>query len=194
MQDVKVTAWTLGSEQILWVGTDGNGLIKIYPKTKSFGTVITTENGMSYNSSVRAFCEENGNLWLGTKGNGIMKIPGFKVTNPVNPGKQYFQSPRELDNNSVFALTKGADDRIYIGTDGDGLGVYDQKYRKFYKWSDIKGTAHTAEFGSVYAILEDKDHSLWLGTSGYGLVHLVINRKSSGVLALGFLESCNYNN
>jgi hypothetical protein len=37
MRDIKVTAWALGSEDILWCGTDGNGIIKISPRTKSFG-------------------------------------------------------------------------------------------------------------------------------------------------------------
>ena len=36
------------------------------------------------------------------------------------------------------------------------------------------------EFGSVYAILQDEDSSLWLGTSGYGLIHLKINRDQAG--------------
>jgi ligand-binding sensor domain-containing protein len=77
MQDIRVTSWVLGSEDILWYGTDGNGIIKIYPKTKSFGTVTTSDNGMPYNKSVRAFCEADGNLWIGTKGSGIINIQRF---------------------------------------------------------------------------------------------------------------------
>ncbi|MEO5562380.1 MAG: response regulator, partial [Chitinophagaceae bacterium] len=44
------------------------------------------------------------------------------------------------------------------------------------------------EFGSVYAILQEEDNSLWLGTSGYGLIHLKIDRDEKGNLTLAFLE------
>jgi signal transduction histidine kinase/ligand-binding sensor domain-containing protein/DNA-binding response OmpR family regulator len=195
MNGIQVTAWALGSEDILWCGTDGNGIIKIYPKTKSFGTVTTLDNGMPYNRSVRSFCEENGNLWIGTKGSGILRIKDFwqSSTHAVAP-KEYFLAPAQLDNNAVYALKNGYDDLIYIGTDGKGIGVYDLKNKKFNKWSRIKGYNDYPEFGSVYAILQDDDSSLWLGTSGYGLIHLKIDRDIKGNLTLAFLERFTFNN
>ena len=194
MRDIKVTSWALGSEQVLWYGTDGNGIIKIYPKTKFFGTVTTSDNGMPYNKSVRAFCEENGNLWVGTKGSGIIKIPNFKSSSQPLTNRENFSSPKELDNNSVFVLKKGLDNLIYIGTDGRGIGVYDLQTKSFRKWENIKGYNKYPEFGSVYAILQDRDHSLWLGTSGYGLIHLKIIRDGAGKLSLDFLERYTFNN
>ncbi|MEP7144810.1 MAG: response regulator, partial [Ferruginibacter sp.] len=194
MQDVKVTSWALGSEDILWYGTDGNGIIKIYPKTKSFGTITTSDNGMPYNKSVRAFCEANGNLWIGTKGGGIISIQNFWSDTAAAYNKKYFLAPVELDNNAIYALKKGADELIYIGTDAKGIGVYDLKNKKFNKWQDIRGYNAYPEFGSVYAISQDPDYSLWLGTSGYGLIHLKINRDRSGKLSLAFLERFTFNN
>ena len=194
MQDIKVTSLAQGSEQILWLGTDGNGIIKIYPKTKSFGTISTAENGNPYNKSVRAFCEENGNLWFGTKGNGIIKIPAFWSNPSSVSARENFLAPQQLDNNAVYSLKKGSDDLIYIGTDGKGIGVYDLKNKHFHKWASIRGHDLYTEFGSVYAMLQDTDHSLWLGTSGYGLIHLKINRDAAGNLSLAFLEKYAFNN
>ena len=193
LQKTKVTSWLLGTDDILWYGTDGNGLIKIYPKTKSFETVPTTFKGMPYNISVRAFCEENGNLWVGTKGSGIISIQNFWINKNKTENKKYFLAPSELDNNAVYALNKGNDGLIYIGTDGKGIGVYDVKAKKFHKWSTIKGHNAYPEFGSVYAIKQDPDHSLWLGTSGYGLIHLKISKDKAGNLSLTFLEQFTYN-
>ncbi len=194
MQNIRITCWAPGSEDILWYGTDGNGIIKIYPKTKSFGTVATSDNGMLYNKSVRAFCEAGGNLWVGTKGSGIMSIQNFWSDTAAAYNKQYFAAPAELDNNSVYALKKGNDELIYIGSDGKGIGVYDLKTKQFNKWAAIKGHDVYAEFGSVYAIKQDADNSVWLGTSGYGLVHLKINRDKAGKLSVAFLERFIYNN
>lgn len=194
MQGIKITSWALGSENILWYGTDGNGIIQIYPKTKSFGTVATSENGMPYNKSVRAFCEENGNLWVGTKGSGIIQIHNFWSAEDGSREKQYFLAPADLDNNAVYALKKGDDGLIYIGTDGKGIGIYDLERKKFHRWTQVKGNDKWPEFGSVYAIWQDADHSLWLGTSGYGLIHLKINKDPNGNLSVSFLEKFTFNN
>jgi signal transduction histidine kinase/ligand-binding sensor domain-containing protein/DNA-binding NarL/FixJ family response regulator len=194
MQDIKVTSLAGGSEQIIWFGTDGNGIIKIYPKTKTFGIVSTADNGNPYNKSVRAFCEENGNLWYGTKGNGITRIQQFRAGSPLGDNKEYFLAPQQLDNNSVYALKRGWDDLIYIGTDGKGLGVYDIRAQKFIKWQAIGGHDLYPEFGSVYAILQDPDHSLWLGTSGYGLIHLSVSRDPTGVPVVTGLERFIFSN
>ncbi|MFT3683277.1 MAG: two-component regulator propeller domain-containing protein [Ferruginibacter sp.] len=192
MQDIKITCWARGSEDILWYGTDGNGIIKLYPKTKSFATISTADNGMPYNKAVRAFCEVDGDLWVGTKGSGIICYPGFWGTT-INTRK-YFLAPASIDNNSVYAIKKGNDGLVYIGTDGKGIGIYDIKTKQFNKWSSVKGIAAYPEFGSVYAIKQEPDNSLWLGTSGYGLIHLKINRDNAGKLSVAFLEKFSYNN
>ena len=187
VQNIRLTSLVKGSEQILWLGTDGNGMIKIYPRTKSFETVSTAENDNPYNKPVRAFCQENGNLWVGTKGNGIIRIKDFWLKSDVPKQRENFLTP-QLDNNAVYSLKKGSDDLIYIGTDAIGIGVYDIKSKKFYNWSSIVNHDQHAEFGSVYAMLQDTDRSLWLGTSGYGLIHLKIDRNNSGGLSVGFVE------
>lgn len=193
LQDIRITSWATGSEDILWYGTDGNGIIKVYPKTKSFGTIGTAGNGLPYNRAVRSFCEVNGELWVGTKGSGIMVLTNFwKESSPSS--QTYRTAPAALDNNSVYALTKGIDGLVYIGTDAKGIGIYDPDSKKFYKWSDIKGAGAYPEFGSVYAIRQDDDLSLWLGTSGYGVIHLKIKKDRPGQLSVDFLERFMFNN
>jgi signal transduction histidine kinase/ligand-binding sensor domain-containing protein/DNA-binding response OmpR family regulator len=193
LQDIRITSWANGSEDILWLGTDGNGIIKLYPKTKSFGTIGTAGNGLPYNRAVRAFCEVNGELWVGTKGSGIMAVKDFwKANSPAT--QTYRTAPASLDNNSVYALTKGIDGLIYIGTDAKGIGLYDPATNQFEKWSDIKGTAAYPEFGSVYAIRQEADGSLWLGTSGYGLVHLKLKKDKAGHRSVDYLERFMFNN
>ncbi len=193
MQHIRISSWAAGTEQILWYGTDGNGIIKLYPQTKPFGTVATSDNEMASNRPVRTFCEKDGNLWVGTKGSGIIEIEKFWTTMPGEWKRRYYTATAELDNNAVFALKKGPDSRIYIGTDGKGIGVYDTKEKKFYRWTAIKGYNNYPEFGSVYAILPDKDSSVWLGTSSYGLVHLKLYHLA-GHLTVQFLERYTFNN
>lgn len=191
LENVRLTSFVTGSEDILWCGTDGSGIIKIYPRTKLFGTVSTSDNGIPYNRSVRAFCGLGGDLWVGTKGSGIIVMKDFYTHRGQSP-RQLITAPASLDNNSVYALLRGVDELVYIGTDGKGIGVYDERAKKFYKWNDIRHGAGTPEFGSVYAIRQDRDGTLWIGTSGYGFVHIKIQRDGNG-LSLGFFERFTFN-
>lgn len=188
MQQQRITAWSRGTEEILWTGTDGNGMMKIFPKTKPFGTITTSDEGMVYNRPVRAFSEVDGDLWVGTKGSGIIQYHQFRESGTGKKQKTFFTYPAQLDNNSVYALKRGADQIVYIGTDGKGLGIYDIANKKFIRWTDVEGHDRYPEFGSVYAIWQDKDSSLWLGTSSYGLVHCMIRRSGNGKMQLAWLE------
>lgn len=188
MQDLKITSWELGPEDILWFGTDGNGLIKIYPRINYFGTVKTSENNNPYNKFVRAFCSEGGHLWVGTKGSGIIQYKNFWSLNNESPGEQKLITTPVLDNNSIYALKKGRDGLIYIGSDGKGLNIYDPETRQFNKWNSVIGSDRFPEFRSVYAIYQDADNSIWLGTSGYGLIHLKITKNPERKLVLEYLQ------
>ena len=183
LENLKVTALTVGWDQVLWLGTDGNGLIQIYPKENLFG-LLTRINGNVINKPIRAFAEEGNNLWVGTKGNGVLIFDNFwKVQNEIAKPKKIDLSTG-LENNSVFAIERGKDQLIYIGTDGKGISVYDQKTAKTIHWKNIKGTEKLPDFKSVYTIVQDKDSSVWMGTSGFGLVRLKLQRNTDASISV----------
>lgn len=183
VQDMKITAFATSETRLLWCGTDGNGIIKISPRTKYFGVVTRATNGPAYNKPVRAFCSSGNDLWIGTKGNGLIRMSHLNE-------QQLF--PDVLDNNAVFALCTGNDSLIYIGTDGKGICLYDQLKKEFVRWAQISNSNTLPSFGSVYALLPDADGSVWLGTSGYGLIHLRIQRQQS-TLAVTLFEQYTFN-
>lgn len=189
MKYMKVTSISSGKDQILWCGTDGSGMIKIFQEAKNFGLVTRFgKNSYSNIKQVRSFCEVNSNLWIGTKGNGIVVLEQFSTITGKSAGDQLYQAPAELNNNSVYALMKGKDSLVYIGTDGKGMVVYDLYNKKFIKWSEIAGNARYPSFSSVYSIIQDEDSSVWLGTSGYGFIHLKIMRDGKGQCMLSYLK------
>ncbi|UAY53611.1 hybrid sensor histidine kinase/response regulator transcription factor [Ferruginibacter albus] len=179
LQNIHITAWACSSEDILWIGTDGSGLLKIYPSTKLFGTVTISDDKLVYNKAVRSFCKQDNNLWVATKGSGIIALQNFRNNNSSTYTKTNFIAPASIDNNAVYALKNAADGYIYIGTDAKGIGLYDKTLNRFYKWNQVEGFDKVPEFGSVYSILPDDDGSLWIGTSGYGLIHLSIKRNNN---------------
>lgn len=196
MKNIKIACWSAGNNNILWVGTDGNGIIKISLRTKNFGSVTNISYGAMYNQPVRAFCKFGNTLWVGTKGGGILSFD-ISGENDAPSKKQNYTYPAHLDNNSVYVLQRTSGNFIVIGSDGRGFSLFDIAKNRFYKWHEISGTDKCPEFASVYAVLEDHDSSLWIGTSGYGLLHLKVSKNKNGAPIVQFIEkftSGNYDN
>ncbi|WP_257669642.1 two-component regulator propeller domain-containing protein [Parapedobacter tibetensis] len=190
LETMKVTAWSVGNEQLLWAATDGNGILKIAPQTIPFASLSPAYVGV--NKPVRAICEIDGSLWVGTKGGGISSVPDFDHDYPKTPAWKHLTANGELSNNSVYTIRQGSNELVYIGTDGKGLSLYDQRTSQFLNWADLPGHAQCPDFGSVYAVREDPDGSIWLGTSGFGLLHLRFSRLSSGRPQVTFIQQYNY--
>jgi signal transduction histidine kinase/DNA-binding response OmpR family regulator/ligand-binding sensor domain-containing protein len=186
LANTRATTIESAKDGVLWIGTDGNGLIKIYPKINYFG-LVDKNSFADLNKPVRAFAEADGNLWVGTKGRGIVILKRFWAQSPLNPLKDGLNTGNGLENNSVYAL-KWAGPYIYIGTDGKGIGIYDLNAKRTIRWTDVAGSAALPAFGSVYAILADRDSSLWLGTSGSGLIHLKLAKNAKGVLSVKYFR------
>jgi signal transduction histidine kinase/ligand-binding sensor domain-containing protein/DNA-binding response OmpR family regulator len=190
---MKVTSVAAGKDQILWFGTDGGGMVKIFKEKKNFGLISSLDkSGNSSIKQIRSFCEAEGNLWVGTKGNGIVMLEGFSASTGQHTGERIFQAPSSLNNNSVYALLKGNDNLLYIGSDGKGIGIYDLSAKRFFKWADISGAENYPSFSSVYSIIQDADHSVWLGTSGYGMIHLKLERAPDGNLKLSAFKQYSF--
>src|SRR5690606_38217846 len=180
----------MGQEQLLWVATDGNGIVRVSQYNTPFRT-LSPQGALSL-PPVRAFAEVDGDLWVGTKGGGISILTDFV---PQRAGTIAWQSPlnQALANRDVFAIVQSKQHQlVYIGTDGKGLSIYDKRRERLLNWSQIAGHTDFPPFASVYAILEDSDGSLWLGTSGYGLLHLRVQRTDSGGLRVRFIRQYRY--
>ncbi len=178
LKNLKITTLKQGSENVIWVGTDGDGLLKIYPLKKSFNLITKKQVPELEGSIVRSFAESQKSLWVGTKGKGLFRFDsGFYENQDKLPSYQVFNESNSSINNAVFALFKGKEDLIFIGSDGDGINIYDLRQSKLISWSEVIGNERCDYFKSVYTIYEDKSGMIYLGTNGYGMIRLKLIRK-----------------
>jgi len=184
----KITTLVQGSENIIWTGTDGDGVFKMYPLKKSFNLVSKAQMPELDGGIVRAFLEVGGkSFWVGTKGKGLFRFSSDFYLNPENPlGYQNFNEGNSILNNAVFALAEGTDDLVFIGTDGDGITVYDAKQARLISWREIEGSEKVDYFKSIYAIHQDKNGFIWLGTNGYGMIRCKVVRSGSKLKVTDF--------
>jgi signal transduction histidine kinase/ligand-binding sensor domain-containing protein/DNA-binding response OmpR family regulator len=177
---VKIWSITETPDNLLWIGTDGEGVFRSILEPKPFFRIGRgePEHRQLNHQIVRAIYEDNGgNLWVGTRGNGLNFIP-FQ-----NGETKYYNTSNGLTHDAVLSLQEDHNDNLWIGHDGMGIDILDKETGMFHHFPDELAGAEDIEFGSVYAICVDAFGQVWLGTSGYGILGLNI-RKHEGKFTL----------
>ena len=162
----KISIFTIynSSQDVLWIGTDGQGILKVYKYKSPFHTIKT-------NYPTRCFCEEdNGNILAGTKGEGILLIDKQN-----GKAESYLTIADGLISNSVYAMRKNMSGDIFIGTEGEGINYMMRNDKRIKK---LNIPPKFPSFKAIYSILfTHNDSLLWLGTSGFGLIKLHLCRE-----------------
>lgn len=166
-----------GTQQIIWVGTDMQGIYMLsQPRSSFYAYTSGSAPGFGKNA-VRCFLEnDRKELWVGTKGGGIFIFD--KSGGVCTRCKQRITTGEGLINNSVFTIGRGQGGEYWIGTDGRGLNYFDVKANRVASLSISHEQRRGVNLSSVYAILPADSNTLWVGTSGYGMYKLRINRRT----------------
>ncbi len=178
LPDISVLSLYSGSQQIVWVGTDMQGVWQLSPSRENFHA-YSSENISSFGqSAVRTFFEnKNGLLWVGTKGSGIYTFNSVGDKGELTT-VQNLTIADGLLSNSVFTISQGQGNEYWIGTDGRGINYYDTQSKKIYTLFVNESSQREINLSSVYSILPTEQNILWVGTSGYGMYKLEIDRST----------------
>lgn len=154
-----------GKQDILWIGSDGQGVLQLYDYKYPFNSAFT-------NFPVRCFCEFNEEtIMVGTKGEGIKLFDKKNKTFSA-----HITTDDNLISNSVYTITKNKDGDIFIGTEGEGINIYYSKARRLKR---LIIPANTPYFKAVYNLhLTNNDSILWVGTAGHGLLKMYIVKQN----------------
>lgn len=155
---------------ILWIGTDGNGIYNL--KLNDFPNRSLLSGQLSYPIVRSILVTRNKDLLIGTKGGGI------DVFDASGKHTRTLTVKDGLSNNSVLSLHEREDGSIWAGTDGHGIDVISPDFKSIKNFPRDYHLNNELEFASVYRILEDNDHRLYLGTSGFGVIMIEFDRES----------------
>lgn len=155
------------SEGNIWFTTDEDGIGKIGVYKNPFQHLnVWPENSLKRNKVYGLEIDNNNNLWIGTT-NGMVKY------NQANKSYRYFeynpQNKNGLSNSFVSAIQYSSDNKLYIGTIGGGLNVYDPHSETFTHYqSNITGSA-SLYWDYIRSLFESRDNSIWIGSFGGSL-------------------------
>lgn len=182
-----VTSFAEDGNGDIYVGTDGGGIDLYHRNTGLFDHPLF--HGPGKPPAVLALERAGNELWIGTF------IQGIYVLNMQTGKVRHYmkgEGQHDLSGNDIFCLKKDSKGNIWIGTNGNGVNMYDPVSEKFHRFDEgYKYTSDTRALarGFIRAIEEDKSGNIWIGTLGVGIVMLdssldkirVFNRTNSNL-------------
>ncbi|UEG54993.1 response regulator [Mucilaginibacter daejeonensis] len=160
LNDSYVTDIYLDDNQLFWVGTFSNGFNKANLKGKPFHTHYQHSAGSTSvaDDIVRSITEDKfGNRWIGTRDKGVIMVRKDHSTLQFRAVHKDSSTLSSDLIKTVFSDSKG---RTWVGTK-KGLDRYDPTNGQFkHRRIDLPPNL------SVYGVMEDEGHDLWISTWG----------------------------
>ncbi|MBL7829370.1 MAG: histidine kinase [Saprospiraceae bacterium] len=149
-----VSLWESPSGSEIWAGTLGNGLFILNPAGKVLKHL--PEGKSLPNGSILSIAGNEHEVWLATLG-------GVSRVNQQTLKLDQTESSEFLGSYYVYKVFSDSRGRVWFGTDGNGLVVYDQG--KFTAYTEANGLP----LRTIYCITEDAQSNIWFSTDRDGL-------------------------
>lgn len=165
------------SKQNLWFATRGGVSMRA-----ADGTPVRIDSlkvgGVAIQDMVAMQLVEgsNGEMWMASNTHGVVRIQGSGHSLNGYKLSAYSVVNGKLNSNYADCIYKDIEGRIWVGTGGSGLSLYDAVEDRFlpvHKLWNLPGDAITS-------IQSDKKGNLWLGTNA-GLLRLTVPRDLQNV-------------
>lgn len=162
-------------EGILWVGTEDQGLNKVYlnenrkpVRFEHYKHEAGNSNSITSNKIYAFHVDPQGRLWIGTdNGLTIMDIESETF-------RQYLPdtvNPTSLNNNTVYSIFGDRAGDIWLATDL-GINRYNPETGGFIHYVHNSKDVNTVVHNEILCFYEDSQGKIWIGTYGKGLDQL----------------------
>lgn len=153
------------SDGLLWLGTDNHGINTYNPnndKVEKFSS--NDRDNPLLSNDITSFCEDkNGDIYVGSIKGGLCKIE--KISRRVIPIQPQTNEEAALPVKTLFIDSKH---RLWIGTDGTGLWLYNILTEQLEMQAPPSSSFNFSN-SKVHTIMEDKAGNIWAGIFQKGL-------------------------
>jgi signal transduction histidine kinase/ligand-binding sensor domain-containing protein/DNA-binding response OmpR family regulator len=165
-----ITGHYYDSTGILWLTTREGSLVKIVIQDNDFEQqhLVDQESAKSGNEVRVLYNDHLGRLWIG------MKMSALNIFQNNKPVSNLFENEPAGGLVGVYAILHDRKGNIWLGTKGNGLykatpvNNEQTKYRLTH-FQSHKGVTDSLPFNQLYALLEDKQGRIWIGSLDNGL-------------------------
>ena len=172
---LNVWSTTVDSSDDLWIGTYGQGLKHFNLKNEILNNFVIESPTFKTSAFdyIKSLYLDRNELWVGFWGGGLARLN--TLTGKYKIWITESGNSKSISYNDVWAIHKDSKGRLWIGTNGGGLNLFeDSEGGIFHRWIDIEDKSKQLNSNSIYSIYESgkekKSESngetiLWVGTS-----------------------------
>ncbi|NME72442.1 hybrid sensor histidine kinase/response regulator transcription factor [Flammeovirga aprica] len=106
--------------------------------------------------------DKEGYIWFASW-DGLYKYDGYEIT--VFGERDY----QPLLDKKIAAIMEHSNGQIWIGTDNNGIFIFDKKTDSFEHLTQNSESARTLNIQRITSFSEDENGNVWIGTQGNGL-------------------------
>jgi ligand-binding sensor domain-containing protein/signal transduction histidine kinase len=158
------------SRKNLWIGSWHGDLDLFNTENNTFHHYYYKNKKLSDNIIRDIMEDKDGNILIGTHGDGLYKM--FLTKNGEYKFSRYIHNSKNINSlsgNAVFTVLEDSQGRLWIGTENEGLNLYNRENNKFVHYKtdvfDNKSISHN----SIWSLYEDKTGNIWIGTFAGGI-------------------------
>jgi signal transduction histidine kinase/ligand-binding sensor domain-containing protein/DNA-binding response OmpR family regulator len=187
-----VSSFAENKDGDIFVGTDGGGVNLFHMRSGLFSHIAIKakeKNNSAGLPILSMILDRDQQLWIGTFQDGIF------IYNTKTGSYQQLTAGKgitHINHNEIFCFKEDSKGRIWIGTNGGGVNVFDPDSKTFLKYVSNPVSADERQLpvnGYIRAIEEDHEGNIWIGTYGSGVAVLnptsqkfrVYNNKNTGM-------------
>ncbi|MBM1107770.1 response regulator [Aurantibacter crassamenti] len=130
-------------------------------------TFVNIENAATQRAVTSIVQDKKGLIWMGTNGGGLYKYNG--IENEVY--KQIGNDSTSINSSLIYSMYLDSSNRLWVGTE-TGLNLFDEEHNRFIEINLVEETLVKDVLLPVYAITENDNGQLLIGTHNYGLFKL----------------------
>ncbi|NPV82266.1 MAG: diguanylate cyclase [Candidatus Aminicenantes bacterium] len=137
----EVRAFCDSRSGLVWVGTDGGG-VNVFDRSRMrvlhFRHDPVNPSSLSSDRVFSIVEDGDGAIWVGTYGGGLNRLDPETAASPTSSASftRYRHNPRQygsLPDDRIRALFVDSQDRLWVGTDGSGLVLFDRRSGRFLR-------------------------------------------------------------
>jgi len=122
---------------------------------------LTTGDGLSQGTVHRILQDRQGFMWFATD-DGLNRFDGYNF----KTYRAAVDTPGSLESSVVFDIAEDYRGRLWVGTWGGGLSLFDQRAERFTVYRAESGNPRSLSDDRVNCLLPDPDGGIWVGTEG----------------------------
>ncbi|MBN2103461.1 hypothetical protein JW835_05400 [bacterium] len=154
------------SRDYVWIGS-WHGHVDLYRvnnqqfvRFKRFGDFI-----------IRSVLEDqDGDIWICTHGDGLIRVRIDSLGNfKQSRYRHNTWNANSLCGNAVFTIREDQQNRLWIGTENEGLNVFNKETGAFQHYTSDVFDKKSLSHNSIWSIYEDRTGNFWIGTFAGGI-------------------------